>query len=135
MDMHRSSDVLDPLLAQVFERKGELVAHLIAHDPADADPARLGQSFQPCRYIDTVTEDVATVFDDVAEIDPHAEFDATIRRHIGVSLGHRALHFDRTAHRIDDAGKFHQQAVAGGLDDAAMVLGDLSDRGARGAAL
>jgi hypothetical protein len=24
-----------------------------------------------------------------------------------------------------DAGKFHQHAVAGGLDDAAMVLGDL----------
>jgi hypothetical protein len=31
---------------------------------------------------------------------------------------------DRAAHRIDDAGKFHQQAVASGLDDAAMVLGD-----------
>src|SRR5438094_463025 len=29
------------------------------------------------------------------------------------------------AHRIDDAGKFHQHAVAGGLDDAAVVLGDL----------
>ena len=29
------------------------------------------------------------------------------------------------AHRIDDAGKLHQQAIAGGLDDAAMVLGDL----------
>jgi hypothetical protein len=32
---------------------------------------------------------------------------------------------DRAAHRIDDAGKLHQQAVAGGLDDAAPVLGDL----------
>ena len=26
--------------------------------------------------------------------------------------------------RIDDAGEFHQHAVAGGLDDAAVVLGD-----------
>ena len=43
----------------------------------------------------------------------------------GVPLGHRLLHLDRAAHRIDDAGKFHQQAVAGGLDDAAVVLGDL----------
>jgi hypothetical protein len=40
-------------------------------------------------------------------------------------LGHRQLHRDRAAHRIDDAGKFHQHAVAGGLDDAALVLGDL----------
>ena len=29
-----------------------------------------------------------------------------------------------TAQSIDGAGKFHQHAVAGGLDDAAMVLGD-----------
>ena len=44
---------------------------------------------------------------------------------LGVPLGHRLLHRDRAAHRIDDAGKFHQQPVAGGLDDAALVLGDL----------
>ena len=42
-----------------------------------------------------------------------------------VPLGHRLLHRDRAAHRIDDAGKFHQQTVAGGLDDAALVLGHL----------
>ena len=106
MDMHRPSDILDPLLAHVFERKGELVAYLIAHDPADPDPARLGQSFQPCRYIDTVTVDVAIVFDDVADIDPHAELDAAIGRHIGVSFRHLALHLDGTNHRVDDAGKF-----------------------------
>ena len=42
-----------------------------------------------------------------------------------VPLGHRLLHRDRAAHRIDEAGKFDQQAVAGGLDDAAIVLGNL----------
>ena len=42
----------------------------------------------------------------------------------GVPLRHRLLHLDRAAHRVDDAGKFHQQTVAGGLDDAAVVLGD-----------
>jgi hypothetical protein len=34
------------LLAHVLERKIGLVAHLIAHDPADADPARLGTGFE-----------------------------------------------------------------------------------------
>ncbi len=43
---------------------------------------------------------------------------------LGVPLGHRLLHRDRAAHRIDDAGKLDQHAVAGGLDDAAAVLGD-----------
>jgi hypothetical protein len=50
--------------------------------------------------------------------------DAAVPSDTGVPPGHRLLHFDRTAHRIDDAGKLDQQAVAGGLDDAAMMLGD-----------
>jgi hypothetical protein len=29
------------------------------------------------------------------------------------------------AHRVDDAGEFRQYAVAGGLDDAAVMLADL----------
>ena len=35
------------------------------------------------------------------------------------------LHLDGEAHRIDDAGELDQQTVACGLDDAAVVLGDL----------
>ena len=31
-------DVLDLLFAHVLERKIELIAHLISHDAADADP-------------------------------------------------------------------------------------------------
>src|SRR5262249_37488169 len=42
VDAHRPRDVLDLLLAHILERKGELVAHLVAHHPADADPPGLG---------------------------------------------------------------------------------------------
>jgi hypothetical protein len=31
----------------------------------------------------------------------------------------------RAAHRVDDAGEFRQHAIAGGLDDAAVMLADL----------
>ena len=61
----------------------------------------------------------------IAEIDADAQFDAAVSPDAGVALGHRLLHRDRAADRIDDAGKLHQHAVAGGLDDAAPVLGDL----------
>ena len=44
---------------------------------------------------------------------------------VGVALGHFALHLDRAAHRVDDAGELDEQPVAGGLDDAAAVLVDL----------
>jgi len=37
---------------------------------------------------------------------------------------HPALHLDGVARRVDDAGKFDQHPVAGGLYDAAAMLSD-----------
>jgi hypothetical protein len=51
----------------------------------------------------------------------------SMRRSAGVAALraiHLPLHLDRTARRIDDAGKLDQEAVAGGFDDAATMLGD-----------
>src|SRR5215813_12205531 len=66
--------------------------------------------------------------DDVAEIDADAEFDAALLGDTFVAHCHLALQFDRAAHRIDDAGEFDQEPVAGGLDDAAAMLSDLGLR-------
>ena len=51
------------------------------------------------------------------------EFDPLIRRHCGILFGHAALDFNRTAHRIDGAGKLDQHAVTGCLDDVASMGG------------
>ena len=91
----------------------------------DEHPARIGQGFDPGRDVDAVAIEVVALDDHVAEIDADAQLNAAFRSDAGVALGHRLLHRDRAAHRIDDAGKFHQHAVAGGLDDAAAVLGDI----------
>ena len=48
-----------------------------------------------------------------------------IGRSVGVAFGHAALHLDGAAHRVDDAGEFDEEAVAGGFDDAAAMLDDL----------
>jgi hypothetical protein len=56
---------------------------------------------------------------------PTRNSDATVCADASVPLRHRLLHCDGAAHCIDDARKFHQHPVAGGLDDAAVVLGDL----------
>ncbi len=40
-------------------------------------------------------------------------------------LGHRRLHLGRATQRVDDAGELDQEAVAGGLDDATLMAGDL----------
>jgi hypothetical protein len=100
------------------------LAHLIAHDPADADPARLSQGLKPGRDVDAVAVDVVVIDDDVAEVEPNSKFDAPLRRHLDIPLRHAALDFDRAAHCVDNAGELHKDAVAGELDDAASVLLD-----------
>src|SRR5215472_7452758 len=97
---------------------------MVVNRVGDEYPAGIGQGFDPCRDVDAVAIEVVAFDDHIAEIDADAQFDAAVRCDTGVMLGHCLLHRDRTAHRIDDAGKFHQYAVAGGLDDAAMVLDD-----------
>src|SRR5262245_50453182 len=113
-DAHRPGDVFDLLLAQILEAEIDFVAHLVAYHAADADPARLGQSLEPCDDIDAVVVDVAALDDDVAEIDADAELDAALRWHALIAQRHRALPFEGVAHRVDDAGELDQEPVAGG---------------------
>src|SRR5262249_41223060 len=65
------------------------------------------------------------IADDVADIDADAELNPLVGCNLGIALKHPALDIHRAAHRVDNADKFHQHTVAGGLDDAAAVLGDL----------
>jgi hypothetical protein len=91
----------------------------------DEHPAGIGQGFDPRSDVDPIAINVIGLDDDVAEIDADAQLDAAVRADTRVPFGHRLLHHDRAADRIDNAGKLHQHAVAGGLDDATAVFGDL----------
>src|SRR5580704_6629277 len=124
VDPHWAGNVFYLLLAQILEDKGQPVAHVVMHRIGDEHAAGIGQGFDPGGDVDAVAVEVVALDDHVAEIDADAQFDAVLRRDTRVPLGYRLLHRDRAAHRIDDAGKFPQQAVAGGFDDAAAVLGD-----------
>ena len=53
-----------------------------------------------------------------------AEFDPPLGRYAGVALEEAVLHLDRAPHRVDDAAKFDDCAIAGALDDAAVMSGD-----------
>ena len=125
-DAERAGDVLDGLLALVLERDVEAVADLdlVADRARHADAARLGQLLQARGDVDAIAEDVVVLEDHVAEVDADAELDPARRRHIRVAPRHPALDLDRTLHRVGDALKLDQEAVAGGLDDPAAVLGD-----------
>src|SRR6266699_2301032 len=93
--------------------------------PGNTDAAGLSERFQARRDIDAVAEDVAALGDNIAEIDADAKPDLPLVGHLRLAVDHPALHLGGAPHRVDDAGKFREQAVAGGLDDAALVLPDL----------
>jgi hypothetical protein len=97
---------------------------VIVNGVGDKHSTGIGQDLDPRGDVDTVAIEVVALDDHIAEIDADAQLNAALRRDARVPLGHRLLHLERAAHRIDDAGKFHQHTVAGSLDDAAMVLGD-----------
>jgi hypothetical protein len=105
--------------------KGQLVAHVVMNRIGDKYPAGIGQGFDPCGDVDAIAIEVVVLDDHVAKIDADAQFDAGVSTDAGVPLGHRLLHRDGAAHRINDARKLDQHAVAGGLDDAAAMLGYL----------
>ena len=124
VDAHGVGDVLQLLLAEVFVADGDLGLQMVVHRSRDEDSAGVGQTFQASSDIHAIAEDVAHIEDNITEVDADAEQDPAIRRHPDVALRHAPLHLDGTLDRIDDAGELDQQAVASGLDEAPLVLGD-----------
>jgi hypothetical protein len=122
---HRPGDILQLLLAEVAERDVEPSGAVLLHPRRDADAAGLGQPFQPCRDIDAIAEDVAILDDHVALVNTDPPLDPLVFRGIGISLGHLVLDRNRTCDGLNDAQKLAQDAVAGRLENAALMLGDL----------
>ncbi len=90
-----------------------------------ADRAGPGDPLQPRGDVDAVAHQVAVaLFDDVTQMNADAKFDALFERDPCVALDHGVLHFECAAHRVDDAAELDDAAIAGALDDAAMMHGD-----------
>jgi hypothetical protein len=122
--MHRPGDVFEVLFAAVLEGDIEAALDVLLHPRRNADAAGIGEALQPSGDVDAVAKNVAVVQDDVADMNADPQFDPLGRRDIEIGAGHRQLDIDRATRGIDRAGKFRQHAVAGGLDDAAAMLGD-----------
>ena len=86
---------------------------------------RLANPFEPGRDVHAVAHEVAVRFlDDVAKMNADAKLDATFGRQAGVALDHAGLHLEGAAHGVDHAAELDDRAVAGALDDAAVMGGD-----------
>ena len=125
VDPYWAHDVFDLLLAQILEGVIELVAHLVAHDPGDADPAGLGQPPQPRSDIHSVAKDVVFLNDYVAEIDADPKPDALFVWHLELAVDHPALNLHSAANGVYNTRKLRQEAIAGVLHNPAAMLLDL----------
>ena len=111
--------------AEIGDLHLEPAAHLPIGVLRKTDCARLRNALKPRGDIDAVAHQVAVaLLDDVADVNPDAEFDSPVLRHAGVALDEAVLHFDRAANRVHDAAELDNRAVAGALDDAAVMRGD-----------
>ena len=125
IDPDRLGNVLELGWAEIADREIEPRLHLAIGVLGETDRAGLGDALEPRGDIDAVAHQVAVgLLDHVAEMDADAELDAAVVRHAGVALDHAVLHLDRAAHRVDHAAELDQRAVAGALDDAAVMDGD-----------
>jgi chemotaxis regulatin CheY-phosphate phosphatase CheZ len=88
----------------VLEGEAQLIQHLVANNPADANAARSGQRLQARRDIDAITKDIVAVDDDVADIDADPKLESLIGRNAGITLGHAALDIHGAAHGIARLG-------------------------------
>src|ERR1700677_4725112 len=66
---YRTSDILEVLLAQIGELDIHFAANLIIGRRRDADATGFGDALQPSCDVDTVTENIIALNEDVAEVD------------------------------------------------------------------
>ena len=125
IDPDRLGDVLKLRRAQIGHGEIEPPLDLAIGVLGKADRARLGDALHPRGDIDAVAHEVAVaLLDDIAEMNADAKLDPLVERNAGVALDHGVLHFERAAHCVDDAAELDDAAVAGALDDAAVMYGD-----------
>ncbi len=125
IDADRLGDVLELGRPEVADLEIESRLHLAVRVLGKADRTGLRDAFQPRGDIDAVAHEVAVaLLHHVADMDADAELDAPVLWHADIALDEAALHFDRAAHRVDDAAELDDRAVACALDDAAAMGGD-----------
>ena len=117
----RPGDVLEFQLAQIRKLQRQPVAHLVADRTADHDPAGRADALQAGRHVDAVAQQVLALGHDIADVEADAEDDPAIPGHVRVAPGHAVLQCQRHADGLDGAAELDQQAVAGGVEQAAVM--------------
>src|SRR5260370_39275469 len=91
IDFDRSGDILQILAPELPEMNPDLAFDLVARLTRYANAAAEGHVFKPRCHVDAIAENIAFVFDHVADMDAESKFDSLVNPHSGVSANHAAL--------------------------------------------
>jgi len=111
-------------IAERMEGERELVANLVVDAAGDADAAGLGGGLEARGDIDAVAEKVLVLHHNVAEIDADAKADLARGRQLVIEGAQGGLNIGGAADGFDGAGKFGEDGVTGGVEDAAAMQDD-----------
>ena len=119
VDTHGAVDVLQPLLTKIGELDCDFASNLIVRGRGETDATRLSDPLKSCGDVDTVSENVIALDQDVTEVDPDPK---QLRRSSGTPWLRSRLHSDCAFGRIDHRGKLKQHAVPRGLHEATAMF-------------
>src|ERR1700730_2745178 len=108
--------------SDLLKAECQIFQQMIVGLTRDVDAAGLGDAFKPRRDVHTITENIVSIDNDIADIDSNAEFDSFVSGHVSVALDHAALHFDGAAHRVNNGREFNKHSVAGCFHNATTVF-------------
>src|SRR6516162_2448162 len=111
VDLDRPCNVLQVLTAEFAARDIDLAFNEVQHMARNADAAAGGDALEPGGDVDTVAEYVAIIFDHVADVDAHPQFDALVGADLCITHSHAALNLDGAFYRIDHARELDEHAV------------------------
>jgi hypothetical protein len=109
------------LIAQVLEANFQFVPNLLEGAARDPDSARFRQSFQPRRDINAIAVQIFSLGYDIAEIYTDPKLYLAVLGSLRIPILHRTLHLHGASDRIDDAGEFHEKAIAHRFEYPAIV--------------
>jgi hypothetical protein len=129
--MNWSGDVLEFTEAEIIEGNIELAGDVLENPTGDRNATGRRQLLEPGGDIDAVTQYIAVIFDDVADMDGHTKIEASIVRLVAIAFGHLALHQGGTGHCVNHRGEFGEKPVASGFYDPPAMLADYRVEGTK----
>ena len=125
VDPDRLGDVLELGLAEIADREIEPPLDLSVGILGKTNRAGCANALQPRGDVDALSHKVAVaLLDNVTQVNADAKFDLLFECDTRVAVDHRMLYFECAAHGVDHAAELDHAAVAGALDDAAVMHGD-----------